>query len=206
MHTETTDELARITARARVLAAAIPDPEIPVINIEELGVLRDVQAVPFGAGFVIEVTITPTYSACPAIEQIKDDILAELDDHDIPARVRTVLTPAWTTDWLTQVAKDKLKAYGIAPPGHVTGTGASPIALLRRPPDEQASSTDALISVATNAIDSVTKGSFASVNVILCPRCDSPDTVEVSFFGSTACKSQLRCLNCREPFDHFKPY
>lgn len=209
MQLETLAELERITERARVLVAAVPDPEIPVINIEELGVLRDVKAVPFCGGHVIEVTITPTYSACPAIEQIKDDILAELDAHDIPARVRTVLAPAWTTDWLSDAAKEKLRAYGIAPPGR----SAQRMPLLRRINGDPVSSTDTLISIATDSINSVTRSQFDSkkspnmaAEVVNCPRCTSIDTVEISFFGSTACKSQMRCLSCREPFDHFKPY
>ena len=100
--------LEQIIARARVLAASVPDPEIPVITIEELGILRDVQAVPFGEqaangqqGFIIEITITPTYSGCPAIDQIRDDILAEMDVENIPARIKTSLSPAWTTDWMS---------------------------------------------------------------------------------------------------------
>jgi ring-1,2-phenylacetyl-CoA epoxidase subunit PaaD len=204
-----TASLQSIVARAHTLVAAVPDPEIPVISIEDLGILRGVKAVPHGQGFVIEVTVTPTYSGCPAMDQIRDDILAELDAHDIPARVRTQLAPAWTTDWLSAAGAAKLKAYGIAPPGGRAVQLSQPVALVRAAKTLQTSSTDALISVALNAMDTGTTVQNDSKNASLnipCPRCDSVDTVSVSFFGSTACKSQYRCLNCKEPFDHFKPY
>lgn len=99
------------------LLAEIPDPEIPVINIQELGILRDVVI----DGTNVEVVITPTYSGCPAMKQIEDDILSKLRSIGIDgAKVKMVYHPAWTTDWITEDAKDKLKRYGIAPPEKTT--------------------------------------------------------------------------------------
>ncbi|WP_457100007.1 1,2-phenylacetyl-CoA epoxidase subunit PaaD [Microbacterium sp. P5_E9] len=101
------------TARAWAIAAAIPDPEVPVLTIEDLGVLRDVAV----DGSRVTVTITPTYSGCPAIEAIGDDVVfalkgAGFDEVD----VRLTLAPAWTTDWMSEAGKTKLRDYGIAPP------------------------------------------------------------------------------------------
>jgi ring-1,2-phenylacetyl-CoA epoxidase subunit PaaD len=197
--------LAQITARARVLAASVPDPEIPVITIEELGILRDVQAVPFGEmnalgqqGYIVEITITPTYSGCPAVDQIRDDILAEMDAEDIPARIKTSLSPAWTTDWMSEATKAKLRNYGIAPPQHLSDAF------------EPHASTEKIIQfapifIASNAYSVGTKGQFSSKNVP-CPQCGSQNTTETSHFASTACKALYKCLDCLEPFDYFKPY
>jgi ring-1,2-phenylacetyl-CoA epoxidase subunit PaaD len=101
------------------LIAEIPDPEIPVITIKDLGILRDVNLV----GDTYIVTITPTYTACPAMGMIEDQIKEILSNHGID-KVKVVLTytPAWTTDWLSQEAKAKLKNYGIAPPNHSSCT------------------------------------------------------------------------------------
>jgi ring-1,2-phenylacetyl-CoA epoxidase subunit PaaD len=198
-------ELDAIARRAHTLVADVPDPEIPVISIAELGILRSVQAVPHGKGHVIEVTITPTYSGCPAMDQIRDDILAELDAHEIPGRVRTQLAPAWTTDWMSDSAKAKLKAFGIAPPGAMSADSARTLALVRQP-----IATDSIATTPANTATSAVNAFKNSLNEppqpVPCPRCDSIDTVQVSLFGSTACKSQLRCLHCKEPFDHFKPH
>src|SRR5260370_761518 len=99
---------------------AVPDPEIPVVSIRELGILRAVNRAADGA---LEVVITPTYSGCPAMSQIAEDIGIALDGAGLaPYRIATVLAPAWTTDWITDDAREKLRAYGIAPP---TGQCAS---------------------------------------------------------------------------------
>jgi len=91
----------------------VKDPEVPVISVRELGVLRDVQVVD---GKVI-VTITPTYTGCPAMDVMKQDIEAELHKAGIiDLKVKQTLAPAWTTDWISDEGKAKLKAYGIAPP------------------------------------------------------------------------------------------
>jgi ring-1,2-phenylacetyl-CoA epoxidase subunit PaaD len=201
--------LEQITARARVLAASVPDPEIPVITIEELGILRDVKAVPFGEmnaqgqqGYIVEITITPTYSGCPAVDQIRDDILAEMDAEDIPARIKTSLSPAWTTDWMSEATKAKLRAYGIAPPQHLTQHLSDAFSA-----DGNAEKVIQFApkSIAYRAIGTGGEALFSSKNII-CPQCSSTNTTETSHFASTACKALYRCLDCLEPFDYFKPY
>jgi ring-1,2-phenylacetyl-CoA epoxidase subunit PaaD len=150
----------------REVVAAVLDPEVPVLTIEDLGILRDVSLDESGH---VEVTITPTYSGCPAMDAIRADVeraLAAEGHHDV--EVRLVLSPAWTTDWMSEAGRRKLAEYGIAPP-HVRGDGPVPLTLSIR-----------------------------------CPQCGSPDTRELSRFGSTACKSLWACNACKEPFDHFK--
>jgi ring-1,2-phenylacetyl-CoA epoxidase subunit PaaD len=102
-----------VLARVRAAIAHLADPEIPVVSLSELGILREVRT---GDDGMPEVVITPTYSGCPAMGQIEDDIVAALRDAGLPGRVVTQLSPAWTTDWMSEAAKDKLRAYGIAPP------------------------------------------------------------------------------------------
>jgi ring-1,2-phenylacetyl-CoA epoxidase subunit PaaD len=97
-------------AELRAVLAQVHDPEIPVITIEDLGVLRDVHL----EGQRVVVTITPTYSGCPAMQEIEADVRTALAGHDV--EVRTVLSPAWTTDWMTEQGRAALRAYGIAPP------------------------------------------------------------------------------------------
>jgi ring-1,2-phenylacetyl-CoA epoxidase subunit PaaD len=108
--------------RERALAAlqAVTDPEIPVLTIADLGILREVSV----HDDMVEVTITPTYSGCPAMNMIALDIETALARAGIAARIRTSLTPAWTTDWLTDAARVKLAAYGIAPPEHTASRRA----------------------------------------------------------------------------------
>jgi ring-1,2-phenylacetyl-CoA epoxidase subunit PaaD len=112
-------------ARARALAAAVPDPEVPVLTIDDLGVLREVSVDDSGR---VEVVITPTYSGCPAMDAIREDVLRALHDNGFSdAEVRLVLSPAWTTDWMSEEGRRKLTEYGIAPP---TGRRpAGPVAL-----------------------------------------------------------------------------
>jgi ring-1,2-phenylacetyl-CoA epoxidase subunit PaaD len=158
--------MAKAVAEAVAEAvASVADPEIPVLTIRDLGILRDVRV----EDGTVHVTITPTYSGCPAMDAIRSDIA------DVCARagrpdvvVHTVLAPAWTTDWLTEEGKRKLREYGIAPPGPRRG------------------------------------GPVVVQLSVRCPQCGSPDTREVSRFGSTACKALHVCNRCREPFDHFK--
>ena len=154
------------TRSAWETAASVLDPEVPVLTIEDLGILREVEETDSG----VVVTITPTYSGCPAMDAIRDDILsafAEAGREDV--RVDFTLSPAWTTDWMSDAGKHKLEDFGIAPPQP-------------RPRD----------------------GVVALTLSLRCPQCGSPDTRELSRFGSTACKSLWVCNACREPFDHFK--
>lgn len=154
---------------------AVPDPEIPVVSIRELGILRDVREDDAG----LEIIITPTYSGCPAMDQIAGDIHAALARHHLSARLTTQLAPAWTTDWISVPAKAKLLSYGIAPP-HTVASGSSKV--IRFAPRH------------------------AAVDAVACPQCGSTHTTETSHFGSTACKALYKCLDCLEPFDYFKPY
>ncbi|MBI5277509.1 MAG: phenylacetate-CoA oxygenase subunit PaaJ [Burkholderiales bacterium] len=166
--------MVTVAGRAWELLEQVPDPEIPVVSIRELGILREVNE---GADGELEVVITPTYSGCPAMDQIEHDVRALLDAHRIRARVVTRLAPAWTTDWITAQARDKLRSYGIAPP-HTTAA-QNVVQLSRRKP---------------------------AAEPVPCPQCGSLDTTETSHFGSTTCKALYKCLSCLEPFDHFKPY
>jgi ring-1,2-phenylacetyl-CoA epoxidase subunit PaaD len=154
----------------------LSDPEIPVITLREMGILRALRR---GADGVLEVVITPTYSGCPAMEQIHGDILARLAREGVRARVVTQLAPAWSTDWMTPAAHEKLRAYGIAPPARCAASEA----VIRFAP-----------SAATKA------------EPVACPQCGSSNTTETAHFGSTACKALYKCLDCLEPFDYFKPH
>ncbi|MBB5700752.1 ring-1,2-phenylacetyl-CoA epoxidase subunit PaaD [Ochrobactrum daejeonense] len=154
----------------------VPDPEIPVISLTDLGIIRDVA----WDDDTLVVTVTPTYSGCPATSIINLDIETALRDRGIgKLRLERQLSPAWTTDWITPEAREKLKAFGITPP--VDGTAA-----------------DARLSARAQRL-----GSNAPL-VVACPRCNSTNTEKVSQFGSTPCKANYRCLDCLEPFDYFK--
>ena len=153
----------------------LTDPEIPVVSLRDMGILRDVRR----DGSQWQVVITPTYSGCPAMGQIEDDVRQALLESGHNAQVVTQLAPAWTTDWMTPQAHDQLRAYGIAPPC------------------ASAASTD---QHSLRFVRAITPSSVA------CPRCASTQTTEVSHFGSTACKALFKCLACLEPFDHFKPH
>jgi ring-1,2-phenylacetyl-CoA epoxidase subunit PaaD len=161
------------TGRAWDVAASVLDPEVPVLTIADLGILRSVQVDDTG----VTVTITPTYSGCPAMEAIRDDVLAAFAaEGRSDVRVAFALSPAWTTDWMSEEGRRKLEAYGIVPPTPREPRGPSGVA----------------------------PGRVALTLSLRCPQCGSPDTRELSRFGSTACKSLWVCSACREPFDHFK--
>jgi len=165
----TSDGSAR--EKAWQIAASVLDPEVPVLTIEDLGILREVTVQPDGG---VLVRITPTYSGCPAMEAIRADILeafAREGQYDVS--VEFVLAPAWTTDWISEDGRRKLEEFGIAPPG-------------------------------LDKLDHPNAGSVLLTLSLRCPQCGSPDTRELSRFGSTACKSLWVCNSCREPFDHFK--
>jgi ring-1,2-phenylacetyl-CoA epoxidase subunit PaaD len=149
------------TGSLRERVAAVPDPELPLITIEDLGILRDVRV----DDGVVHVTITPTYAGCPAMDAIRADIAAALPDRQVV--VETVLAPAWSSDDITAAGREKLAAAGIAPPG--------------------ACAPEVTLTL-----------------TVRCPQCGSPDTRELSRFGSTACKALWVCRACAEPFDRFK--
>lgn len=151
----------------------IPDPEVPVISIADLGIVRAIEV--NEQAHTVTVTITPTYSGCPAMEAIASRIVFEADRQGYAADVRTQLAPAWTTDWMSDEGRAALQRFGIAPPGHVpVGETGGPVAVT------------------------------LSRHVVACPRCASTDTTEIAHFGSTACKALRRCNACLEPFDEFK--
>ena len=107
----------------------VKDPEVPVLSIRELGVLRDVEVI----GDDVVVVLTPTYSGCPAMHAMEQEVVQSLRRHGVDrVRVRTVYSPAWTTDWMSDEARAKLEAYGIAPPGRVEQDDLVP--LRRRSP------------------------------------------------------------------------
>jgi ring-1,2-phenylacetyl-CoA epoxidase subunit PaaD len=162
-----------LPSREEVLAIldGVMDPEVPVLSVRELGIVRDVAVDDIGA---VTVTVTPTYSGCPAISVIEADIIAALRSAGIgDVRMLTAYAPAWTTDWIAPEARAKLKAYGIAPPGP-SSEGGGLVQLMR-----------------------------ARV-AVQCPYCDSFDTEVRSEFGSTACKSVQWCRKCGQPFEAFK--
>ena len=147
------------------------DPEIPVLNVVEMGIVRDVEL--DNGGLIVK--ITPTYSGCPAMNAIEMEIHKKLKEKGIENfRVVTDYKESWTTDWMTDHAKKKLKDYGIAPPDK------------------------------TSQNDNFLANLKGSQKIVPCPWCDSLDTVLESEFGSTACKSQYYCNGCDQPFEHFK--
>lgn len=111
----------RLRRRALAVAGEVPDPEVPVLTIADLGVLRDARVTPAGA---VEVDITPTYSGCPAMNAIALHVEAALAEAGIEGRTRLVLSPAWTTDWMSEAGREKLREYGIAPPAPHAGRRA----------------------------------------------------------------------------------
>ncbi|MFC4586085.1 1,2-phenylacetyl-CoA epoxidase subunit PaaD [Sphaerisporangium corydalis] len=158
---------------ARGVAGAVADPELPMLTLADLGILREVEEKDGGA---VVVTITPTYSGCPAMGTIRADLFAALREAGYAdVQVRTLLFPAWTTDWITRDGRRKLAEAGIAPPG-TAPVRHGPVPLTLGP--------------AHRRLD--------------CPNCGSGDTEELSRFGATACKSLWRCRACREPFEHLK--
>ena len=181
------------------LLESLTDPEIPVVTLRELGILRDVRtAVAQDGTEQLEVVITPTYSGCPAMGQIEDDVHNLLQAHGLKGKVKTQLAPAWTTDWITPEAKEKLRAYGIAPPH----SGADHDCQIQGA-NVNASGASSIIQFAARSASNPGRHEQLAVP---CPQCNSDNTTETSHFGSTACKALYRCLDCMEPFDYFKPY
>jgi ring-1,2-phenylacetyl-CoA epoxidase subunit PaaD len=158
---------------ARKIAESVPDPELPMLTLGDLGILRGVTA----DGERVVVSLTPTYTGCPALREMQSDVsrrLAEAGFDDV--EVRTVLSPAWSSDWITAEGRRKLAAAGIAPPGAAPRRATGPVPLTL---------------------------TFGRADVA-CPSCGSSDTGVTAAFSATACKDLYRCRACSEPFEHVK--
>jgi ring-1,2-phenylacetyl-CoA epoxidase subunit PaaD len=160
------------TGTAYDVAASVVDPEMPMLTLEDLGVLRSVEE----DGSRVTVAITPTYSGCPAMATMRDDLVHRLRDAGYAdVRVRVQLDPAWSSDWITERGRDALRAHGLSAPGPAPRRdGPVPLSLL---PTRRA---------------------------LACPRCGSARVELTSEFGATACKALYRCAECLEPFEHVK--
>lgn len=157
----------------RAIADSVTDPELPMLTLTDLGVLRDVSV----EGGRLIVRITPTYSGCPAMAEMRAELDRRLRAAGYPeVEVRIELTPAWTTDWITERGRQALAEHGIAPPGPAPASGPVPLRL--EPPRR----------------------------TVTCPRCGATDTEPISEFGSTPCKALRRCRVCAEPFEHLKEF
>jgi ring-1,2-phenylacetyl-CoA epoxidase subunit PaaD len=170
-------DLKQEEEKIRKILEEVKDPEVPVLSIIDLGIVRKVEftsplSSSAGEGPGVRLTITPTYSGCPAMDVIQMDIRLKLLEKGYKnIQILQSLSPAWTTDWMTEEGKRKLKEFGIAPPN----------------PKQQFCTAE-----------------MFQQEVVQCPHCDSFHTEVISQFGSTACKSMYRCLNCKEAFDYFK--
>jgi ring-1,2-phenylacetyl-CoA epoxidase subunit PaaD len=158
--------------RAWAILERVPDPEIPVLSVVDLGIVREVEE--SADGRAVTVTVTPTYSGCPATEVIMRDVRTALEASYDVVDVQTRLSPAWTTDWLSDAGREKLNGFGIAPPA---GRALLPV-----------------VDVPLVGVGAPTA----------CPRCGSTEVEEIAAFGSTPCKALWRCTSCREPFDYMK--
>ena len=159
--------------RARQIAGSVPDPELPMLTLDDLGILRDVVV----QGERVVVFLTPTYTGCPALREMRQDVsrrLAGAGFDDV--ETRTALSPPWSSDWITEQGRRKLAAAGIAPPGRAPRRTDGPVPL----------------TLTTGRAD------------VACPSCGSPDAELTAAFGATACKDLYRCRACREPFEHVK--
>ena len=170
--TMTTMTLDPTTAAAYEVARTVTDPEMPMLTLEDLGVLRGVTR----DGTTVHVSITPTYSGCPAMATMRDDLVHALQDRGFEdVRIDVALSPAWSSDWITPRGRRALVEHGISAPGpanHPTGPVLLSLSPTRR--------------------------------TVICPRCGSDAAELTSEFGSTACKALYRCGTCLEPFDHVK--
>ncbi|MFC4785705.1 1,2-phenylacetyl-CoA epoxidase subunit PaaD [Nocardioides sp. MAHUQ-72] len=172
MPVATVDRTA-LRERAHAVASTVTDPEMPMLTLEDLGVLRGVDVT--GGGEVV-VAITPTYSGCPAMATMRDDLVHRLTDAGFDeVRVKVELSPAWSSDWITERGRRALTEAGLSAPGPAPRSDG-PVALNLLP----------------------------TRRAVGCPRCGS-DAVELtSEFGPTACKALYRCTDCLEPFEHVK--
>jgi ring-1,2-phenylacetyl-CoA epoxidase subunit PaaD len=166
-------DLAALRERALTAARSVTDPEMPMLTLDDLGVLRAVEVSDTGA---VTVAITPTYTGCPAMATMRDDLVRVLGEAGFAdATIRVALSPAWSSDWITERGRRALADHGLSAPGRVPAR-SGPVALSLLP----------------------------TRRALHCPRCGS-DAVELtSEFGPTACKALYRCASCLEPFEHVK--
>ncbi|MGB6455806.1 MAG: 1,2-phenylacetyl-CoA epoxidase subunit PaaD [Streptosporangiaceae bacterium] len=186
---------AAALANARRIAASVPDPELPMLTLADLGILRDVSV----TGRRVTVSLTPTYSGCPAMAEMSSDVAARLAAAGFAdVEVRMVLSPPWSTDLISADGRRKLAEAGLAPPrsrsagqvGHgVTRGHPGPPR-----PESSRSRTDGPVPLTL----------FASGPPVACPQCGSDDTALTAAFSGTACKDLRRCRACGEPFEHVK--
>jgi len=154
------------------IAAGVADPELPMVTLADLGILRAVEE----RESSVTVTITPTYSGCPAMREISRDLESRLHQAGYAdVQIRTSITPAWSSDWITPVGREKLSEAGVAPPNPApVRTGPVPLVLSRPPRD------------------------------VTCPQCHAAGAALSAEFSSTACKALYRCTACGEPFEYVK--
>lgn len=168
--------MTRSDAQVWARLEQVMDPELPVVSVVDLGIVREVEVDP--ARTRVHVTITPTYSGCPALEPMRREIAQALAEDFERVDISTSLAPAWTSDWITARGRERLAQAGIAPPAPTAGTARSfsgtRLAVLEQPA------------------------------AVTCPACGSANTEVVAEFGATACKRLHRCLQCREPFEGIK--
>jgi ring-1,2-phenylacetyl-CoA epoxidase subunit PaaD len=160
-----------VLALAREIAESVPDPELPMLTLADLGILREVSA----DGERVIVSLTPTYSGCPALAEMRGDLAGRLAAAGLHAEVRMVLSPAWSSDWITAAGRRKLAAAGIAPPGPAPRRGG-PVPLALTPVRRE----------------------------VACPRCGAPGAQQTAAFSATACRALYRCVACGEPFEYVK--
>jgi ring-1,2-phenylacetyl-CoA epoxidase subunit PaaD len=174
-HIAVDDSLEELTKKVWQILETVSDPEVPVLSVIDLGIVRNIAVTqtPQSGDWDVSISITPTYTGCPAIDVMSMGIrMALLQEGFTNITITQILSPAWTTDWMSESGKQKLKAYGIAPPKYSKVVGSS--------------------------------NAFQEEEIIQCPLCNSQNTRLVSQFGSTACKALYQCNECQEPFDYFK--
>lgn len=161
-----------MTGTAYAIAASVTDPELPMLTLDDLGVLRRVEE----HDSAVTVVITPTYSGCPALAAMRDDLVRRLTEAGYAdVRVEIELSPAWSSDWISVRGRSALAAAGISPPGPAPKR-SGPVALTLAPARRS----------------------------LRCPRCGSTSAEPISEFGATSCKALYRCADCLEPFEHVK--
>jgi ring-1,2-phenylacetyl-CoA epoxidase subunit PaaD len=150
----------------------VKDPEIPVVSVVEMGIVRDVKV----SGEGVKVTMTPTFSGCPALDVMRQEILARVREMGVEqVEVKTVYHPPWSSDWITAEAREKLRRFGLAPPPRHGSSGGGNVAMV------------------------------AFFDAAVCPRCDSTNTTLKNSFGPTLCRMIWYCHDCQDAFEQFKP-